>query len=1154
MDTARTVDAPPPQLLVVGATLADEFASLSAENGGRLAGADIESVPSSSAALEWLDQQPNADRVDCVVTAADLPDGSGLALLEAIRGRSTGAGEGVGRGDSISSRRDATSGDHSEIPIVLSPAAGDGSDALARAAAAAGSTEYVPRVGETRAGEDTETDSAPAVDTSSVQNDPLLAAVERVLSRVERRDRHREQARQFEAIFDDPSAYAWVLDSDGIVRRANEGALADLDATPSDVRGRELWSLASWGRFDTCRDTIEQAVETAASGRVVRREITRERPNNEVERTGGDDEATGNDRQTLDLTVRPVTDGDRVTTILVRATDVTERAALESDLRESEELHRVTLNHMTDTVLITNDEGEFTYVCPNVHFIFSYTDEEIHEMGSIDELLGADLFDRAELAEDGVLTDIECTATDKAGREHTLLVNVREVSIQDGTHLYSCRDITTRKRREEALTALHRTARELLYAETDREIAAITVDDATDVLDLEASAIYLFDTDENVLRPAARSESMAALHGPLSAQQVGQGIVGDVFVDGESRLLADVHDSPLLAEPTTEIRSAAFVPLGDHGVFVAGSPEVGVFDEVSGEVTDLLATTAEAALDRVERERTLRERDRELKRQNRQLTSLNQINEIIREIDQELVQAETRDEIEHGVCDRLTATDRFSFAWIGTDDPSGERLESRTHGGTDRGRDYLDSVSLSLPEQPAESAASVQPAESAEPADAAQPADGATGDESTATTETATATAPSVHGREPAVRTAVTREGTVVANVVDDLREQPWRSEALAREYQSVISVPLSYDEFSYGVLTVYADRPDAFDEVTRAVLTELGETIASAIAAVDRKRALLSNANTRLEFDVADENFVFTRLATRVDCTISFDGGVRQHEDGATVFASVEGAPAADVAAAATELVAVTDAQVVSDHRRGGYGSVNANASATVSADANSNSNPNPDANSNSNSNPNPDANSNSNSNPNPVSNSNTSTDLSESDRANADETDSNANGERGGTIRLELARPFPALTLADHGAILRSVRATPESTRVVVDVPADVETGSGAAGGVGTGASTDIVTTAFSDIELRSKRRVDRTTPRDIRAELLERLTDRQLEVVQHAYYSGYFESPRERSGEEISSTLSISPAAFYRHHRTVQRKLFTVLFDDLGISTHT
>ncbi|WP_323172530.1 bacterio-opsin activator domain-containing protein [Natrialba sp. PRR66] len=1084
MGSARMDDSEPTRLLVAGFDGEAEFSDESEDDGTDEAALvpdevdDCRSVSTMAGARSELESDSVA--VDCLVTAGELPDGTGLELLTSIRHRERQTNADI------------------ELPVVLAPA--DGSEALASEAIAAGVTEYVPRSGsesgaetgteagteteaETGTGTETETDTGagsesadPRPTDAETTREKLTTAIERAIAHGRTRERRQAKARQFEAVFDDQETYAWVLAPDGTVRRANSTSIADRDAsagvdpnaTANASRGRSFWSLPLWGSVEGDREAIRRAIETAATGRLVRREVTIER-----------ERATDRETQTLELTVRPVTDETgAVASLFVRATDVTERAALERERRESEELHRVTLNNMTDTVLITDDEGEFTYVCPNVHFIFGYTDEEISEFGSIDDLLGPDLFDRTELAAEGVLTNIECTATDKAGREHTLLVNVREVSIQGGTILYSCRDVTMRKRREEALTALHRTARELLYAETDREIADIAVDDATDVLDLEASAVYLFDTDENVFRPAARSASMRTLHGPLSSQQVGDSIAGEVFVDGESRFLADVHESPLLADPTTEIRSAAFVPLGDHGVFVAGSDEVGVFNDIRRELTDLLAATAEAAFDRVDRERTLRERDRELKRRNQQLSRLNRLNELIREIDHELVRAETREEIERGVCDRLTAADRFSFAWIGTTSSAGDRLESRAHGGTDRGRDYLDSVSFSLPafESAVTDAAGVT--DTADVTDATDPNEAS---------ETAgTDDRRNLRHREPAVRTAVTREETVVSNVVDDLRDQAWRTDALEREYQSVLAVPLSYDEFTYGVVTVYANQPDAFDDVTRTVLAELGETIASAIAAVERKHALLSNTTTRLEFAVADENFVFTRLARRADCTISFDGGVRQHENGATVFATVEGAPAAAVVTAASELVAVADAQVVSECRAG-----------------------------------------------------------ADSDDDDDDGGDTGADGdEREGTVRLELSRPFAAVQLADHGLVLKSVTATPEFTRVVVDAPYSVDGGG----------SVDIVTTAFSSVELRSKRQLDRTTPQDLRSELLDRLTDRQLEVVQFAYYSGYFESPRERSGEEIATMLSISPAAFYRHTRTVQRKLLTILFDELGVPAST
>ncbi|WP_049914997.1 bacterio-opsin activator domain-containing protein [Natrialba taiwanensis] len=1077
MGSVRMDDSDPTRLLVVGLDGEAEFNDENEDDGtdeAALVPAEVDdcwSISTMAGARSELESDSVA--VDCLVTAGELPDGTGLELLESIR-----------------HREQQTDAD-TELPVVLSPA--DGSEALASEAIAAGVTEYVPRSGsetgaeteaETGTGTETDTDTDTATGSESAGSrstdaettrEKVTTAIERAIAHGRTRERRRAKARQFEAVFDDQETYAWVLAPDGTVRRANSTSIADRDAsagvdpnsTADASRGRSFWSLPLWESVDGDREAIRRATETAATGRLVRREVMIER-----------ERATDRETQTLELTVRPVTDeSGTVASLFVRATDVTERAALERERRESEELHRVTLNNMTDTVLITDDEGEFTYVCPNVHFIFGYTDEEIYEFGSIDDLLGPDLFDRAELAAEGVLTNIECTATDKAGREHTLLVNVREVSIQGGTILYSCRDVTMRKRREEALTALHRTARELLYAETGREIADIVVDDATDILDLEASAVYLFDTDENVFRPAARSASMRTLHGPLSSQQVGDSIAGEVFVDGESRFLADVHESPLLADPTTEIRSAAFVPLGDHGVFVAGSDEVGVFDDIRRELTDLLAATAEAAFDRVDRERTLRERDRELKRRNQQLSRLNRLNELIREIDHELVRAETREEIERGVCDRLTAADRFSFAWIGATSSAGDRLESRAHGGTDRGRDYLDSVSLSLP---------ALESDGTDAADVADTADVTNATDANEPSETGvTDDRRNLRHCEPAVRTAVTRDETVVSNVVDDLRDQAWRTDALEREYQSVLAVPLSYDEFTYGVVTVYANQPDAFDDVTRTVLAELGETIASAIAAVERKHALLSNTTTRLEFAVADENFVFTRLARRADCTISFDGGVRQHENGATVFATIEGAPAAAVVTAASELVAVADAQIVSERR------------ASTDSDG------------------------------------------------DGDGGDTGADGdEREGTVRLELSRPFAAVQLADHGLVLRSVTATPEFTRVVVDAPDSVDGGG----------SVDIVTTAFSSVELRSKRQLDRTTPQDLRSELLDRLTDRQLEVVQFAYYSGYFESPRERSGEEIATMLSISPAAFYRHTRTVQRKLLTILFDELGVPAST
>ncbi|SFG45799.1 PAS domain S-box-containing protein [Halopelagius inordinatus] len=696
------------------------------------------------------------------------------------------------------------------------------------------------------------------------------------------------------------------------------------------------------------------------------------------------------------------------------AADVAERVELARELRASEELHRVTLNNMTDTVLITDDEGEFTYVCPNVHFIFGYTDAEIRELGTIDELLGEDLFEEAELAESGVLTNVECTATDKAGEEHTLLVNVREVSIQGGTTLYSCRDVTTRKQREEALTGLHRTTGELQYAETAREIAHHVVDDAAEILGCAASAVFLFDAEKNRLEPVAHTAAMDRLYGPLpSFRPTESRLVGRAFVTGEPLFFDDVHDSPLLSNPATDLRSVVVLSLGDHGVFVAGVDTVGAFDDVHREIADLLATTAEAALDRVNRQSQLRKQDRELKRRNERLVSLNRVNEIIREVDQSVIRAETREEVERAVCERLTADERYQFAWVGSVGPGSQRLVSRVERGDGRG--YLEDVSLAVD------------------------ADG-----------------------EPACSTAATGEETSVSNVATDLRETPWRRAALERDFQSVLAVPLSYDGVSYGVLAVYADRPAAFDGMVQTVMSELGETVASAISAVERKAALLTTAVTRAEYAVSGDGFPLSQVAERAGCSLSVVSGVRRTDDDDSLFATVEGASMDDVEAAAANAPGIADYRVV-------------------------------------------------------------------------------ASDGSSGTVWFRFVRPFIASRLANHGVVLHRAEATPEGTTLRIDVPDGVEIRS----------VTQLLSGTFDSVSLRSKRHREQPAGGEFTAAVLDRVTERQLEVVQTAYHAGYFEDPREHSGTDVAETLDISPAAFYRHVRTVQRELFAVIFGDAGHS---
>ena len=66
------------------------------------------------------------------------------------------------------------------------------------------------------------------------------------------------------------------------------------------------------------------------------------------------------------------------------------------------------------------------------------------------------------------------------------------------------------------------------------------------------------------------------------------------------------------------------------------------------------------------------------------------------------------------------------------------------------------------------------------------------------------------------------------------------------------------------------------------------------------------------------------------------------------------------------------------------------------------------------------------------------------------------------------------------------------------------------------------------------------------DVLAGLTDGLTDRQLEVLQTAYFSGYFEEPRARSASDVAASLGIAQPTFSSHLHAAERKLCAKLFE--------
>jgi len=262
--------------------------------------------------------------------------------------------------------------------------------------------------------------------------------VEVKMQNAELRQVHEElkQARdKYSALYDSAPVGYFTLSSDGIILEANLTG-ADLLGRPRDALirtpfssfvakesyGTYYWHLQRVFKAET-RETCEIQLE--------RTDATRFQARFE---SAAAEEARGHPKSCHTI-----------------ISDITALKKAEEALRESEELHRVTLASISDTVLITDGQGYFTYICPNVHVIFGYSSAEVSSFGNVARLLGPALFDPSLLEQTEEIENIERRITDKSGQEHVLLVNIKAVSIKGGTVLYSCRDITARKKAEEAL-------------------------------------------------------------------------------------------------------------------------------------------------------------------------------------------------------------------------------------------------------------------------------------------------------------------------------------------------------------------------------------------------------------------------------------------------------------------------------------------------------------------------------------------------------------------------------------------------------------------------------------------------------------------------------------------------------------------------------
>lgn len=265
-----------------------------------------------------------------------------------------------------------------------------------------------------------------------------------------------------------------------------------------------------------------------------------------------------------------------------------------------------------------------------------------------------------------------------------------------------------------------------------------------------------------------------------------------------------------------------------------------------------------------------KERQQRIEHQNEVLKRLNTTNRILRDINQALVQAESRGEIERAVCAEFADAEPYSLAWIGTRNMVNDSLRASRHAGTD------DAALASI-------------------VDAHNDSDD-----------------------EDVLRAAIRTGSPRIVQEIDDDSGRRWQAALADRGYRSVAAVPLIYDGTVYGGLEIASLEPRAFEAIDTSVLVDLGRTIAYAINATESKQALLADSVVELEFQLAGTDGLGT-LARALEADATLERLTRSPDGHLVAYATLTGCPRTDVEAAVEDVPAIADTAFVCDNDDGG-------------------------------------------------------------------------------------------------------------------------------------------------------------------------------------------------------------------------------------------
>ena len=281
---------------------------------------------------------------------------------------------------------------------------------------------------------------------------------------------------------------------------------------------------------------------------------------------------------------------------------------------------------------------------------------------------------------------------------------------------------------------------------------------------------------------------------------------------------------------------------------------------------------------------------------------LSRIRGVLRDVTQDLVEADRREELEAAVVERVIDTEGYVAASIGTFDPNDGSVVNATAGGLDPSTCAFNDPS-NRTDHPTARAVNTRETVVMSADRAERRGDRQSGREEDTDGRSSDDLESGREENSDGGRGVESRAGTIAH--VD------------GEEVGSVAAIPLDYGDTQYGVLTVYSDASVPLDEREVAVLESLGYSIATAINALETRRVLSTDNLVELAFTVTDRDFFVLDLTERCHCRLTYEGSVDRENGALSMFFWADGT-VDELADRAAGVAGIARATPVSDGERG--------------------------------------------------------------------------------------------------------------------------------------------------------------------------------------------------------------------------------------------